>query len=351
MKCSILTFYNAHNYGASLQVFALKHYLEELNHEVYIDEFSPEIVKNIYSLNPFRYPFTFKSFLKRLIYDHIKVKQYILFESFIKNELIRKEQGQNHNRFDLCICGSDQIWNNALTGNIENYYLSTAPDSAKKVSYAASFGTKELTQFQKDCVAKHLPQFSGISLREEDGRNEIKQITGIDAEIVLDPVFLLASEKWKEFAKKAKTRKQEKFVLFYALRNDPKLIEGAEEIAEELKCHLYVIHPIGTKQRINGTQLYDVGPYEFVQLIQNAECICTNSFHASAFSIILKKKYFHIKDDSKETRVESMLSRFACYQTCSSFISSYPILDFEMIDDSIIEENRIKSMQFLDRYI
>ena len=37
---------------------------------------------------------------------------------------------------------------------------------------------------------------------------------------------------------------------------------------------------------------YDAGPEEFLWLIKNAELICTNSFHAVAFSLIMNKKFW-----------------------------------------------------------
>ena len=55
----------------------------------------------------------------------------------------------------------------------------------------------------------------------------------------------------------------------------------------------------------------DAGPVEFINLIQNAEYICTDSFHGSVFSVLLKKKFVVFNrypekyKSSKNTRIES----------------------------------------------
>lgn len=58
---------------------------------------------------------------------------------------------------------------------------------------------------------------------------------------------------------------------------------------------------------------YDVGPSEFINLIQNAEYVCTDSFHATVFSLINNKKFFTFRRFSSKnkmstnSRVESLL--------------------------------------------
>ena len=37
---------------------------------------------------------------------------------------------------------------------------------------------------------------------------------------------------------------------------------------------------------------FDVGPAEFLNYIRNAEYVCTDSFHASVFSILYHRKFF-----------------------------------------------------------
>ena len=59
---------------------------------------------------------------------------------------------------------------------------------------------------------------------------------------------------------------------------------------------------------------YDVDPKRFLNILRNADYICTDSFHGMAFSIIFEKKFVvfdRYKDkssNSKNSRIESLCS-------------------------------------------
>ena len=54
---------------------------------------------------------------------------------------------------------------------------------------------------------------------------------------------------------------------------------------------------------------YDVGPKEFLNLIRNAEYICTDSFHGTVFSLINNKKFFTFERYSSKNGKISTNSR------------------------------------------
>ena len=47
MKILTITCHDVYNFGASLQAYALQHYLEELGHEVEIINYRPGYIKNM----------------------------------------------------------------------------------------------------------------------------------------------------------------------------------------------------------------------------------------------------------------------------------------------------------------
>ena len=59
--------------------------------------------------------------------------------------------------------------------------------------------------------------------------------------------------------------------------------------------------------KLPGKVLFTQGPIEFLDLIVNADYICTNSFHGTAFSIIFEKKFITVAHGSRNTRLESIL--------------------------------------------
>lgn len=50
MKCEILTFQFAHNYGAILQCYALKKKMESYGTEGYVSDFVPQNLVNAYRM-------------------------------------------------------------------------------------------------------------------------------------------------------------------------------------------------------------------------------------------------------------------------------------------------------------
>ena len=92
---------------------------------------------------------------------------------------------------------------------------------------------------------------------------------------------------------------------------------------------------------------YCCGPSEFVWLIKNAFCICTDSFHASAFSILYNKPFIAFDREGKYnrmgSRIETLLRTF--HLTCA-------ILDMDLTfnynePNQILEKERRKVDHFL----
>ena len=47
---------------------------------------------------------------------------------------------------------------------------------------------------------------------------------------------------------------------------------------------------------------YDVDPADFLNLIRNAQFVCTDSFHCSLFSMLYKKEFFTFKRYARKTK-------------------------------------------------
>lgn len=286
MKCEILTFQFAHNYGAALQCYALKKYLESKNISAAVSDFVPDSVKNTYALWPRLYTKNPVVYFKEILRSFRRMKQYKIFNSFISQELISE---QHDEPIDYLVIGSDQVWNEEITGKISKYYGSDYYD-VKKISYAGSFGTSKLTDFQKKNIEQYFPTFENISLRELCNVQEVKDISKANVDCVLDPVFLLERKKWSEFGVNPGLNKNEKYILYYSLRQDNYLVNEVIRLSKKYNCKVYAIHPTCIKMNKEFVQLNDIGPKEFVYLIENAYLIGTNSFHAVSFASIFGKK-------------------------------------------------------------
>lgn len=343
MKAKILTFQFAHNYGAVLQAYSLKAYLLKIGIHAEVVNFIPNSFLETYALVRWKTNKSVKQTLKEIISIPFRFKQYSLFKSYINLELCNSLPNYSLNRLkqqleeaDVIFCGSDQIWNDDITGEIGTYYLNNISPNSKKVAYAASFGKKSLSDFQKQMIKDALSKFNSISIREEDGKDDILSILQVEPKIVIDPVFLTSLPDWETYSERAKIKPKSKYVLLYTLKNNKQLMQIAKHYAELLGIDLFTIHPTAKNQHV-GTLLRNVGPYEFLYLIRNAELICTDSFHATAFSMIFKKKYFHIINNEKENRIESLLGRIHVYDSCQEDLFDNKILAFDKVNDNMLQ--------------
>lgn len=56
-------------------------------------------------------------------------------------------------------------------------------------------------------------------------------------------------------------------------------------------------------------QLRQIGPLEFITYIRNAKCVISNSFHATAFSLIFNKEFFVFnRTENINTRMHDLLN-------------------------------------------
>ena len=97
-----------------------------------------------------------------------------------------------------------------------------------------------------------------------------------------------------------------RYVLLYGLSRNEQLEKSAARYAESEGIPLYVIHPTAQKLTRKGTLLYDVGPREFVWLIRNAVKVYSNSFHATAVSVLYGRTLVYDAVNGLGSRVASL---------------------------------------------
>ena len=309
MKIKTLTCHDVYNCGASLQAYALQRYLSKLGHDVEIINYKPSYLSFKYRWH--WYVNEHSPYYKRcrgsVLYRAFYVTQRYLrsfttwkrkrsFELFTYKYLkLTKEYDtyiqlcQNPPQADVYIVGSDQVWNNAVLNNGFDpaFFLSFGNKNTKRLSYAASFGTAKsyMTFFTK----QRLASFDAISVREDSGKRLIGP--DFDVKVVCDPVFLLDKEDWENMCVKV-SGKNERFILIYNLGNaNQNMLSHAYQLAKERKMKVYVIKT--SESMIKADKVFsEVGPIEFLSLFSQASVVLSNSFHATAFSLIFRKEFY-----------------------------------------------------------
>ena len=351
MRFGILTFAFAHNYGALLQATALKDYIVKMGNECKIIPYAPDQISGIYAINPF-IPFTsVRSSISRLLKIRRRIKSYFRFKDYISylcdgHKMINDQEHLSEylKSLDAIIFGSDQIWNTNIIHEDASYFMPSGLWRGEKIAYAPSFGCKILNSTQIYAIKNYLNDFLELSLREEDGADDIESILDKRPKIVLDPVFLQGREYWENRSKRPRIKNIKEYILFYSLSFDLELVKKAEMLSKKFGIPIVSIHPTGLCRKMDAVFLDGVGPEEFLWLVDNASYIVTDSFHATAFSIIFEKKYFHKIMKDKETRIESLLYRIDAYRYC---LTNEQILDFAFLDKTKLNDEIISSNDYL----
>lgn len=350
MKIATLTFQFAHNYGAMLQAYALKQYMETLGHEVDVAPFYPDWAQKEYTISPFAKGISIRKRIRFFLQYSARHKLARKFDAFQQDYLKLERSFETLddlnsylNGYDVVVCGSDQIWNDKITGETPAYY--GADTTAGRYAYAASLGTKKLTEFQRSCIRKYMSKFKGVSVRETNSEQIIKDLVSSSVQTVVDPVFLLPQNQWAQIAQNPGVGKP--FMFLYFLRDDEGLLDSARQYASKNGLTIYEVHPTLARFHNGCKPLINVGPLEFLWLIQNAECVCTNSFHATSFSVIFRKNLLHIPNSASPARTVSLLSFLGIdTEDVDKKLPLYNLADYDYTNLNVkIDESK----QFLER--
>ena len=361
MKCGIITFHRAINFGAVLQTYALNKTIENLgvNCEV-IDYYCP-FLENHYK--PFRIKdlFNIKKmaiiFLKNGYTKDNRINFELFSEKYIKKSLkiyrTHSDLIQCNEEYDTFITGSDQVWSYYCAGFDKAYFLDFVIDRHKKNSYGASFGVSKIPDEYRNKYRELLREFENISVREKQGVEIVKNIIEKNATQVLDPTLLLTKHEWMSIT--VDNDKKDKYLLVYLLAENKSIIKLAKKIAEEKNIKIiYINDRLFKKSGMNNVGKID--PAKWLSLFLNAEYIVTNSFHGVCFSINFHKEFYmqYLPEPAKvNSRLENILSLFDLSDRCIYNMSTLNLenkVDYTKVEKKLNEERK-KSIDFLKTII
>lgn len=347
----VCTFSAANNYGAVLQCYGLVNALTELapdtNIQVYSDE--NDIFKNVYRL--VYKPTSVKSALKMVLNYLPRRKCVKKFDEFRENFFQFTVQ-KNYSDWKLFICGSDQVWNPQYVRDKSPYWGDLdMPQKCICASYAASLGVSSLSELETRLFSDKLKNFDYISVRESSGKQIIEQLTDKNVFQHCDPVLLPQRKVWENLAKKNRKLVSGKYVLVFSLSRREFVKSIAKEYAEEngLKVLEIYLAEKNMEAIFRRDQRNDVGPIDFLSLINNAECIFTSSFHCSLFAMIFHKRFYTVPHETTGSRMIDLLKK---YHLEDQIINEGTQIKFHLnIDYTYFEEessrDRNKAIEYL----
>jgi len=328
MKIGLVTFQRAHNYGAQFQAFALQTFLHDRGHDVEFVDYWPEYRKGMYDLvdlsalgsdmKPHRKLLSAaKSLVKLGLTYPWKKQRSDRFEGFMSDQLnipynARVSCGEDiPSNYDAYIFGSDQIWRynkfNTYSG-YDSTYWGRYPERTRgrKITYAASMGVTPTGTKSNEFIARHLPNFDSISVRERSLKQLIAPLTSKLIHQVLDPAFLLDQNEWRSIAA-PDIEVPENFVLLYNLNKSDVARQMADGIAARTGCEVIEVNSEVAPFKLSKRYFNTAGPAEFLALFDKASYVVCTSFHGVVFSLIYRKEFQALGLGANAARVTDLL--------------------------------------------
>ena len=363
----LTTVFSGYNYGSSLQALAGKLVLHELGYDCQLVGMK-SLVKGrdirlkklvtilwrsfvlrgscgVNALNTYQ-----KSYSKTLIGD--SVTRFAQFTDKFLQPNYFSWCGLKRAAKDsvACFAGSDQIWNSSTMYIDPMYYLRFAP-AYKRVALAPSFGRDFVADYNVEKMSKWIGEFASLSVREDSGVKLIKDMTGRDAINLVDPTLMVDGETWKKNL--GVEDKSTNYILAYFLdKPSDSARKAIAELKESLACEVIAI-PYQFDEMDYCDKVVPTGPIEFLDLINNAKCVLTDSFHGTAFSINLHTPFYVFARDygsahSQNSRVESILKKMNMQDRFepNEVSQKYSQIDFNKSEE-VLKAERAKARDYL----
>lgn len=321
MKLALLSFHNAANYGAALQSYAFEKFLTDKGYDC-------EYINYVNTSRAHEYSMTWHIWdslrhgkitntIAYMIGSPFMTLRKLRFNRFYKQYLKKtkevfrtsSEASRLNGKYERFVVGSDQVWNPACNGDDSAFLLDFVKNNRERISYSSSFGVDSIDEGHVETYKKNLSAFHALAVREQIGCEIVKNLTGRDAQLVLDPVMLLTKEQWLQLV--PKEAKKESYIFSYTNRDSQITDFFKTGYSLNGKKH-YVLSRYTRPQDFLSSTVrvkYCMSPQEFVTVIANAELVVSASFHCLAMSIILNRPFVAILtgDKGKDERPLSIL--------------------------------------------
>lgn len=367
-KVGIITINDYQNYGNRLQNYATQEVIKSLGFSVETIVNEPnkiiptrkkyEFIKHINKLKNKPYEEIFSKVndkISKKLFKSYTLQRIEVFKEFTKSHLLETNYtisegnipSKLSSEFDYFITGSDQVWNPHFRNGSSVDFLNFAPKE-KRIAYAPSFGIAEIPGDYIINYKKWLSEMHRLSVREKAGAKIIKDLTGRDAQVMVDPTLMLSKEKWLSISSSPKNKPSQPYLLTYFLGNKTKKLRAEIcNIAKEKNLKIINLVDISDK----GT--YIGGPSEFIDLINSASVFCTDSFHGVIFSMLMETPFVVFERagslPSMNSRIETLLSTFKLESRLSKNIKNNDQvfnIDYSHIGP-ILENERNKALVYL----
>lgn len=328
IKIRLLSYQNAHNYGAVLQAYGLQNAIKSLGYsDVKFIKYNPKYLSGRYVTykTEGRGLQKFASILRNLLRTCRRPFMYLsremrnrAFDRSIDrmleqtDRLILSENDMKGERCDVLICGSDQIWNTSITGTFDRVFFGYGEyvRTPLKIAYAPSTETSSLTDERLKEIAPLLDNFDSLSVRENSLSEILQPLTEKSIEVCVDPTILCGREAYDRVAIKPNRKK---YIVVYAYNPEEKLIRDLIASVPSYQDYsvivLTLVHSVTLCDYFNPNLKAEISVEEFLGYFKYADYVVTNSFHGLAFSLLFEKNFNAAFVQNKSARLISLMTQ------------------------------------------
>ncbi len=374
-KVAVVNRTNLKNFGSVLQVYALTEAIRGLGYDAEVIWEQGNLSKH-FDIRPNK---LFRTALKLLAHpkllsgtlktaDSVRAREFApetveKFNSFVDtyitqttlshSALVKRAKSDEYAKF---VCGSDQVWCSTTLYVDPLMYLRFAPEQ-KRVAYAPSIGRDYIPNYNKRQMRKYISQIPHVSIRETEGQRLIRELTGRNVPVVLDPTLLFDKAYWSRMTVPVSEVVGGEYVLCYFL--DQPNPEAEKAILQYAAAHGLPILSLGcpVQDPTGAVKILcpPCGPCEFMYLVEHAHSVFTDSYHGMLFSINFEKRFYSIERDygqydqsSRQMTVLERLNLCARYKkTNEPFTFSDDDIDYSSVF-MVLKELRGTSLQYLN---
>lgn len=366
-KIGIVTYYKD-NYGSFLQAFAFFIYLKNKGYDpVLLDKEDGQVIqKMLHKFSVLWKCLFFPGYATRRknIHSARKSEQLILsnkskekidfcVEKYLKLQFLTYYKAKTISRFNefkLFFAGSDQIWN--CNQDCDAFKFLNFSPAEKNNALSVSFGNLDIPKYNYKKLIKLTNNFSHISLREESAIFFLSKLTGKAYPRTADPSILMNKEERSRYFKDRDTSLIFKKYIFCHFINKPSklALKCIKEKAERENCKIVFL---GYKYDLDCEFAFiDVDPFEFISALFTSECVFTDSFHTTLFSINFEKDFYtfereYMHNFSQSSRLYDLLSRLQLSDRLIKDVNDFKKVS-SVITDKCLENERNELKSYIN---
>jgi len=326
------------NMGSLLQSYSLKRLLEEMGNEVTFLPIEPRkdddslMGGNRNSLSCEVQSNKFSERLKRVdiyLINRLKMKvklrtQSAIYDNFRSGKLGIDIDCKNDTTFDWCVIGSDEVFNccDSSPWGFTTQLFGDVSEANRVITYAASCGAtvaEQIPEAARERIKEALKSVEAISVRDDNTKCFVEDISGRSAEINFDPVLVGDFEKEIESCDEIRGLSK-KYCVVYAYYN--RIYRKNEIKAIKEFCDSHNLSPVAIGMPQFWIKDYiTADPFQCLKIFRCADFVITDTFHGTIFSAKYCPRFATVVRNSNRNKLQDLINRIGASEHSISAIT------------------------------